>query len=209
MQSSESLQVWNRWRGWNSSTLARAWRPCAPSHVPCPMHLFPMDVPEFYPFVINQQSTMSTVFLCSVSYSSKWSNLKWGPWEPLIYSYSVIRIGDNLDLSLASEVGRRIQSCEAELLTVWWHLFQVDSVKTEWIVRNPVAVGKELKNCLVGQMYTHDVRVLMSSEQGETALLLFLVSDLGSVNSPILFFFNIVLAILGLLFLQINVKISL
>ena len=47
-----------------------------------------------------------TVFLSSGSHSSKRTELRRGVWEFLIYSWSVRSTSDNLDLHLASEVGR-------------------------------------------------------------------------------------------------------
>lgn len=72
----------------------------APSHIPCPTLLFLLEVHLYalsYPFIINQYTLVS---LRSVSCSSKYTELKEGPWEPLIHSWLVRSAGGSWHLKL-------------------------------------------------------------------------------------------------------------
>lgn len=70
------------------------------------------------------------VFMSSVSHSGKLSNLRRGPWESLIYSWSALSTG-GLGLQLVSEVAGE-QPCGTEPFTCGiWYQLQVDSVRFE------------------------------------------------------------------------------
>lgn len=65
----------------------------SPVFMPCPMHLFHLALPEFYPFVTNQSSSKLNVYLSSMKHSSKLVHLRRGPWESdLLAGWSEVQV---------------------------------------------------------------------------------------------------------------------
>lgn len=80
------MKMYKCWEGGMPGEDMEAQRP---SPIPCPLHLFHLNVPELCSLIMNWYSSKYTVFLSSVSQSSKLSNPRRQSWKlPFLVHWS-------------------------------------------------------------------------------------------------------------------------
>lgn len=111
----------------------------------CIMHLFHLVVPELYSFIVNHQSSKWTVFLSSVSHSSRLSNLRAELQKLPIYNL----VGQKLCVTWESTIcnwhlrlGVREQSLKNWALNLWDLRLTPGKQCQNWTEEHSAGVGK-------------------------------------------------------------------